>query len=156
MYKINVHHIDKIIKLFAISLTDWSNVKLWVSKVTCACIGILRGFATYLGWGDEDRRGRARYKAQNPLTPKISFLLEFHPLYFGDIEKIKRKKKVKNDPNRLRAPDPLSLWLRWWGTISEDSSSVSSSPGLKAAAHWPRMPVGICGVAWFWFCHRAG
>ena len=38
-------------------------------------------------WGDGDSRGPARNKAQNPPTPKISFLLGFRPLYFGNIGK---------------------------------------------------------------------
>ena len=57
--------------------------------------------------GDGDSRGPARDKAQNPHTPKISFLLGFRPLYLGNIGKIKNKKdeeKIQNYPERLGAP----------------------------------------------------
>ena len=36
-----------------------------------------------------------REEAQNPPAPKISFLLGFRPLYFGNIEKSKMKRVKK-------------------------------------------------------------
>ena len=66
--------------------------------------------------GDGDSRGaariflmRARYKAQNPPTTKISFLLEFRSLYFGNVKK--SKKMEKNGHERIQVPDPFPLTL---------------------------------------------
>ena len=38
---------------------------------------------------------RAQDKAQNPLTQKVSFLLGFQSLYFGNIEKVQKLRKME-------------------------------------------------------------
>ena len=51
-------------------------------------------------------------KAQNPLTPKISFLLGFRPLYFGNIikvQKIKGRNKNRNGREWFQVPDQFPL-----------------------------------------------
>ena len=69
------------------------------------------------GGGDGDSCGAARIflewardEAQNLSTPKISFLLGFRPLYFGNIKNPENQTKEKNKmtKNGSGYPDPLT------------------------------------------------